>query len=730
MTKLNLLKKHFGYESYRPGQEDIIDAITSGRDALGIMPTGGGKSICYQIPALMSEGVTIVISPLIALMKDQVDALNEVGIPSTFLNSTLSAEASRDRMEEILGDVYKLIYVAPERLLTDSFFTLCKHIKVDFVAIDEAHCISQWGHDFRPSYRGIPTFISNLDQRPTVAAFTATATSFVIDEIKKILGLQKPFELIAGFDRPNLLYKVIKPTDKFRYLKNYLTNDFTEGSGIIYCATRKTVESLSSKLCQNGFSAGAYHGGMDSETRNRIQEDFMMDKTRIMVATNAFGMGIDKPDVRFVIHYNMPKNMEAYYQEAGRAGRDGLASDCYLMYSPSDIVKQKLMIAQNDGNTERQKIQYENLQTLVNYCHTNACLRNEIRAYFGEVTENKSCESCGNCLDDSEFVDMTIEAQKVLSCVYRTGQRFGVNMIIQVLRGSKNKKLLDWKLNEVSTYGIITDMSEGGLRELTMNLIARGYLFMTTDTYPIVKLTNTSRAILKGEEAVLIRKERIDIKDKKKKKGSKRKTELDVDRDLLEQLIEHRRLIASEKGVPLYVIFHNAALEEMAYYMPRSKADFLDIKGVGEKKFDNYGEAFIQIIDRYIIENQIEEGLISSRRTQMFEALSEIPTSQSISVNTGKDRYQLTHECYNEGFSIKEMAEKRGLTEGTIVKHLLKLEEEGEVIEWGRFIDETAKNEILEAISRVGKSALRPIKEAVSDHISYTDIHIVLAMEA
>jgi ATP-dependent DNA helicase RecQ len=733
MTKLTLLKKHFGYESYRPGQEELIDAILSGRDALGIMPTGGGKSICYQMPALMAEGITLVISPLIALMKDQVDALNEVGIPSTFLNSTLSAGESRDRMEEILGDVYKLVYVAPERLLTDSFFTLCKHIKIDFVAIDEAHCISQWGHDFRPSYRGIPTFIGQLDKRPKIAAFTATATSFVIDEIKSLLGLESPFELIAGFDRPNLLYKVIKPTDKFRYLKNYLNNDFNEGSGIIYCATRKTVESLSAKLVEQGYSAGAYHGGMDSEMRNQIQEDFMMDQTRIMVATNAFGMGIDKPDVRFVIHYNMPKNMEAYYQEAGRGGRDGLQSDCFLMYSPADIVKQKLMIAQGEGTLERKKIQYENLQTLVNYCHTNSCLRNEIKAYFGEESDCDHCGSCGNCLDDSEFVDMTLEAQKVLSCVYRTGQRFGVNMVIQVLRGSKNKKILDWKLNQVSTYGIITDMSEGGLRELTMNLIARGYLHMTTDTYPIVQLTQTSRAVLKGQEQVLIRKERVDIKDKKKNKAHKRKTGLEVDGNLFNQLVDHRRIIAEDKGVPLYVIFHNSALEEMAYYMPRTREAFLDIKGVGEKKFDNYGQGFIKIIEAYIVDHKIDLTLIESRKQDMYEVEEDVSVKtrgpNKTTGDSGKDRYEQTFDCYQEGLTIKAMAERRGLTEGTIVKHLSKLQEKGETIDWMRFIDSDTKKEIQEAISVLGGVALKPIKEKVSDHISYTDIHIVLAME-
>lgn len=733
MNKLDLLKKHFGYTSFRSGQEVIIDNILANRDALGIMPTGGGKSLCYQIPALMMGGVTIVVSPLIALMKDQVDGLNESGVSSTFLNSTLSAAETRQRIDEIIDGLHTLVYVAPERLLTDSFYTLCKHVNVKFVAIDEAHCISQWGHDFRPSYRDIPRFIERLDERPIIAAFTATATAYVIDEIKALLGLNNPYEHIASFDRPNLFYKILKPTDRLRYIKGYLTTNFIEGSGIIYCATRKTVESLSVKLKAQGFSVAGYHGGMDSESRTRIQDAFMMDEIAIIVATNAFGMGIDKPDVRFVIHYNMPKNMEAYYQEAGRAGRDGNKSDCLLMYAPSDIVKQKLMIAQNSSSLERDRIQYENLQKLVNYCHTNDCLRNEIRQYFGENIAVNNCGSCGNCLEAGEFTDMTLEAQKILSCVYRTGQRFGVNMIIQVLRGSKNKKILDWKLNEVSTYGIITDISEGGLRELTMNLIARGYLTMTTDTYPTLKLHPSSRAVLKGQEEVLIRKERIEIKDKKKKqKQAKRKTTLEVDLVLLDQLTRYRKEIAEEKGVPLYVIFHNAALEEMAYYMPTTKEAFLEIKGVGEKKFDNYGVGFMKLIDQFILDNKIET---SSLMTRLSDRYSEVLLDETLSTvevvpqTSGKDRYELTYQVYKAGGRLEEIAEKRGFTVPTIVKHFKKLEDQGEVIEWQRFITREKIDQISLVIDAVGTSSLKTIKEKLSDDISYTDIHLVLAME-
>lgn len=600
MKRYELLKSHFGYDSFRRGQNEIIDSIMGERDVLAIMPTGGGKSLCYQLPALMLEGITIVVSPLIALMKDQVDGLVESGVKATYINSSLSTKEGNARIEGVINGDYKLVYVAPERLLSESFYYMLKNTVLSLVAVDEAHCISQWGHDFRPSYKNIPSFISRLERRPIVAAFTATATKYVVNEIKELLNLNNPFELTTGFDRENLFYKVVKPQDRYKYLKTYIEKEFDSGSGVIYCSTRKTVESLSEKLKKAGFSVRGYHGGMDSDSRSDIQDLFMMDKVKIIVATNAFGMGIDKPDVRFVIHYNMPKNMEAYYQEAGRAGRDGKDSECIIMYSPSDIVKQKLMIAQNSSSPERDRIQLENLQNLVNYCHTNDCLRKEIINYFGEEAEKENCASCGNCQSDSEFMDMTIEAQKILSCIYRTNQRFGVNVIIQVLRGSKNKKILDWNLDKVSTYGIIDNYSEGGLRELIMNLIARGFIVMTTDTYPVLKLHENSRAVLKGEEKILVRSERVNVKDKgKKKSASQRKTDFEFDEKLFELLVTKRKEIASAKKVPLYVIFHNTALEEMAHYLPKTREEFLEIKGVGEKKFDNYGKAFMDIISDY-----------------------------------------------------------------------------------------------------------------------------------
>lgn len=603
--KFDVLKKYFGYTSFRPGQEQLIDALSQGQDALGIMPTGGGKSICYQVPALLSEGVTIVVSPLIALMKDQVDGLLEIGIDATYINSTLDWEATSMRLDAIRQGYMRLIYVAPERLLTDGFMAMCQNLNIALVAVDEAHCISQWGHDFRPSYRDIPKFIHNLTTRPAVGAFTATATKRVVDEIKDLLGLQQPVEVHTGFDRANLFYKVVKAQDNFKYVGTYLDSQPEATSGIIYCSTRKTVESLAGKLVAKGYSAAAYHGGMTSEARTRVQEDFMRDRVQVIVATNAFGMGIDKPDIRYVLHYNMPKNMESYYQEAGRAGRDGEPGECVLMYAPGDIVKQKFLIGQNDLTPEREKVQLENLQYLINYCHSDDCLRGEILHYFGETHGTGNCGSCGNCLGEADYVDITVDAQKIMSCIYRTRQRYGINLIIQTLRGSRNKRVLELGLDGTSTYGLLKDYSEGALREIIMNLIARGYLMLTTDQFPVLKLTALSGGVLKGKEQIAVKKERALVKDKNKAKGKgaakgrKVATELVYDEALYQALADKRTELAQEKGVPKFVIFGNAALEEMAHHRPKDDEAFLDIKGVGENKLLHYGKIFMDVIRAY-----------------------------------------------------------------------------------------------------------------------------------
>ncbi|WP_417203452.1 DNA helicase RecQ [Acetoanaerobium sticklandii] len=597
MDLQNILKTYFGYDEFRNGQDKLIESIIEGRDALGIMPTGGGKSICYQLPAIALDGITIVISPLISLMKDQVDSLNELGINAAFINSTLDNGEFLQILEGIRANSYKIVYVAPERLNTDSFINLVKDIRISLVAVDEAHCISQWGHDFRPSYLEIPRFINSLKQRPAVAAFTATATKEIIKEIKRLIGLRNPIEVTTGFDRPNLYYQVLKVSNKSKFLIEYLNENFKTESGIVYCATRKSVESLVKILNDKGFSTVGYHGGMNSEERQNNQDEFILGNKRLIVATNAFGMGIDKPDVRFVIHYNMPKNMEAYYQEAGRAGRDGEKSDCILLYSASDIVKQKLMIQNDDIDPKRQEMLYKNLQYLVNYCNTNDCLRNQILNYFDEDSASDKCKNCSNCIDSSEMIDITLEAQKILSCIYRVNQRYGANMVIQVLRGSKNKKILEARLDNVSTYGIMKEYSDSAISEIIMTLVSSGYIHMTHDKYPVLKLTSKSADVLSGKTKLHHKKHLLQKKDEKEKASKSIKGgNIDFNIELFEKLKQYRYKIAQEKGLPPYVIFHDIALKEMAAYLPVNKESFLEIKGVGEKKYENYGEGFIDII--------------------------------------------------------------------------------------------------------------------------------------
>lgn len=588
----DVLQNYYGYPSFRRGQEEIVASILARRDTLGIMPTGGGKSLCYQIPALLLDGVTLVISPLISLMKDQVDALHSIAVPATYINSSLSQEEVDERMVTAAQGSYKLLYVAPERLESPRFTAMIKKLPVPLVAVDEAHCLSAWGHDFRPSYLAIAKMIDLWPVRPIVAAFTATATKKVTEDIVNLLGLRGNNVFIAGFDRENLTFNVVRGANKRDFVTEYAAAN-REQSGIVYAATRKEVDQLHHYLQKKGFAVGKYHAGLTEEERTLAQEQFLYDDVRIMVATNAFGMGIDKSNVRYVVHYNMPKNMEAYYQEAGRAGRDGEKSACTLLFSPQDVQIQKFLIEQSQAADERKAFEYKKLQAMVDYCHTTRCLRQYILHYFDDAHDG-DCGNCSNCNDARELVDVTVEAQKVFSCVRRMNENFGATMVAKVLKGSKSQKVLQLGLQRLSTYGIMTRQTEKEIVDFIHRLIAEGYLTLTEGQYPVVKLAPPAVGVLKGKENVW-------------QKVQQKQEQIVADDSLFEALRRLRRQVAQDEGVPPYIIFPDSTLREMSRVCPLNKSALRGVKGVGEAKLAKYGEIFLTFLRDYVAETAGEK---------------------------------------------------------------------------------------------------------------------------
>lgn len=602
--KSEVLKRYFGHSAFRKGQAEVIDSILSGRDVLGVMPTGAGKSMCFQIPALMLEGMTVVVSPLISLMKDQVEALRQSGVSAAYINSSLTEYEA----EEVFSDIYagrcKILYAAPERLLTESFLNICRNVHIPLVAVDEAHCVSHWGQDFRPSYLKIAEFVGTLERRPILAAFTATATDIVKRDIVNILGLHDPYSVTTGFDRPNLFFEVRRPRDKDAELLDIVRKS-GGGSTIIYCSTRKNTEAVAQFLTMNGCPTAAYHAGLSDNRRQLAQNDFIYDRVNVIAATNAFGMGIDKSDVSLVVHYNMPKDIESYYQEAGRAGRDGSPARCILLYAKKDVMTAQFLIDHSRDDNEElspedlQKVRErdrERLRQMTFYSTTTKCLRRFILNYFGENAA-PACDNCSNCMAGFETVDVTIEAQKILSCIFRMKQRGrsgGKALVCAVLRGSREERVISNGLDGLSTYGIMKDVSAQRTRDIIDYLEREGYI-ETEAEHMTCALTPAADEFIKARRTLLMKLPREEAEEK----PLSREKEEPANPALFEELRALRKELAASLGVPAYVVFADASLREMCAKLPVTSAEFIGISGVGSMKTERYGRQFIRVIKKY-----------------------------------------------------------------------------------------------------------------------------------
>lgn len=597
-----VLQKYFGYNSFRPAQREAISTLMQGKDCLAIMPTGAGKSICFQVPALLHHGVTLVFTPLISLMKDQVDGLLMQKIPATFINSTLEPRDINHRMWLVRQGRIKLLYLAPERLDAPGFIEFLNTIPIAQVIIDEAHCVSAWGHDFRPTYRYIEPFVKQLPKKPVVAAFTATATKEVAQDIRKLLGLEDAPTIVTGFNRENLYFKVVHTQDRLNYVINFVKERENQ-SGIIYCSTRKDVENVYKELIENGIKAGFYHGGLSDEVRNREQNRYAYDDIQVMVATNAFGMGIDKSNVRYVLHYQMPRNMEGYYQEAGRAGRDGADSECVLLYSGRDVMIHKYLIEQSVQDPTRLEYEIERLNEMNNYCYTTKCLRRYILEYFGEKVGWDNCKSCSNCDGEHQSLDLTEEAKAVFHAISYTEERYGMGMIVNILLGKENDRLRQRGLIRTPVFGLLENYDERELRHFIKTLIATNYIDVSTGKYPLLSLTAAAQDVLEGLASVKQVREPI-VSSKKisrnrnKQYSTSRRRETNSS-SLFEFLRQVRKQIALSEKVPPYLIFADTVLIDMAAHKPKTMADFSNIKGMAESKVKKYGVIFLKAIANY-----------------------------------------------------------------------------------------------------------------------------------
>lgn len=703
----NILQQYFGYDAFRPGQEAAINHILHTNNTLAVMPTGGGKSLVYQIPALAMDGTAIIVSPLISLMKDQVDALTTLGISATYINSSLSHPEQQDRMRAVMRGEYKFLYVAPERFESDYFVRQMQQLRLSLIAFDEAHCISQWGHDFRPSYRNIVTTLKQWQSLPVLVALTATATTDVMEDIQKLLGIDVSHTVQTALTRENLSFHLVPGKNKMGFIQNYLRTH-KEVSGIIYVATRKQADQVYDTLSKQGYAIGKYHAGLSEVERMHAQNGFIHDELDIIVATNAFGMGIDKSNVRYVIHYAMPMNIEAYYQEAGRAGRDGEPSDCILLFTPRDYQLQQFLIEQSELEAENEQNEYRKLQAMMDYCRTSSCLAAHIIEYFTNTIQDMRCGHCSNCRDRSEKVDMTKEAQMILSCVKRMDERFGASLTAKVLRGSKDKKIMSFRLNQLSTYGLMAAYSEKEITEIIHLLLAERVLATAEGKFPTLQLNQRSVDVLKGSRTVYMYTAPVP-----------EQVEADYDETLFAELRDLRKKIADVRKVPPYVLFTDATLRDLCRFFPETEEDMLQIKGIGAKKYEQYGEMFLNVITRWKAENP--------------EATSKTPVTEGTSVRpkpspskTSGPSHKESYQLFQSGKSITDIAGIRSMTEQTIENHLFKAHEEGSPISWGIFFQEEQEEKILIAYDQTEEKKLKAIKEQLPDDYTYRAIKAVL----
>jgi len=710
---LPLLKEHFGFASFRPLQEEIIRDSLAGKDVFALLPTGGGKSLCFQLPAMARPGLTVVVSPLIALMKDQVDALQENGVPATFLNSSLAAGDSRARLRGLHNGEYRLLYVAPERLMLSGFLSDLQRWKVNLLAIDEAHCVSEWGHDFRPEYRQLAELRDRFPSIPMMA-LTATATERVRKDIVSQLRLHEPACYVASFDRPNLTYRVLAKQKAYEQALGFL-RDRPRDSGIIYCQSRKSTESLAERLEEDGVKAKPYHAGLTPAERTRHQELFLRDEVRVICATIAFGMGINKPNVRFVLHYDLPKNVEGYYQETGRAGRDGLPSDCVLLFSAGDVMKQTKFIEEKPNPKERQ-LAREQLQQMVHYAEDGACRRRELLRYFGETYEQENCGACDNCLSPRATYDGTLAAQKFLSCVYRVRQRsgfeFGMNQIVEVLTGADTENIRKWGHEKVSTYGIGKEYTRPEWKAIGRELVRLGYLKQRDDKFGVLSLAPEGLAVLKERKQVTLTRP-VSVPDAK----APRVGAVACDEALFETLRQLRKQLADERQVPPYVVFSDVTLRYMARDYPVTEAQFARINGVGQHKLHEFGAAFLKAIATHL----------ESHPRQMFADDSfkppGFPARARMSVTVRE-----TWQRFRDGQTVEEIAAQRQLTPTTVLGHLADAITAGESLDLKRFLTAEQQQEISRAFEKLGVASLSPVFEALGGRYDYGRIKLVRAV--